>query len=76
MNKIKVYGTPGCSHCQSAKKYLDGKKIEYEYIDVNSDQESRKEIMKLGARSVPVITINDNVIIGFNSDKIDEALKT
>ena len=72
---IKIYGTRSCGHCKYAKNYLDGKKLSYEYIDVTESGPNRDEMFKIKEiRSVPIIIINDNVLIGFHPEKIDEAL--
>lgn len=73
--KIKLYGTKTCGHCKYAKNYLDGKKLEYEYVDVTEGGPNRDEMFSLtDVRSVPVILIDGKVLIGFHPEKIDEAL--
>ena len=43
---------------------------------MGKDQESAKEMIRIsGARSVPVITVGSEVIIGFDSARIDELYK-
>ena len=37
--KVKLYGSPMCSRCKSAKMMLDKRKIKYEYVEV-LDQKS------------------------------------
>jgi len=47
----------------------------YEEFDVGKDKEAAKEMIKIsGARSVPVIAIGEEVIIGFDAARIDAAL--
>jgi len=36
--KVKVFSTPTCPYCHMAKDYLKDKKVEFEDIDVSSDQ--------------------------------------
>lgn len=80
MKKIKVYSTPTCPHCIMLKQYLDNKGIAYEACDVSADQEKAEEmIKKTNQRRVPVVSItNENnkeeIIIGFDQEKLDEAL--
>jgi len=49
--------------------------VAYTDYDVGKDREKAKEmISKSGQMGVPVITINDEIIVGFNQGKIDELL--
>jgi len=42
---------------------------------VAEDKEARDEMIKLtNQRSVPVIVVDDQIIIGFDQQKIDQAL--
>lgn len=75
MAKVKVYSTNMCPWCRKAKEYLDGKKVEYEEVDVSADHDAAKEmIQKSGQRGVPVLDIDGQVIIGFDQQAIDKAL--
>lgn len=74
--KIKVYGTSTCHFCHAAKEYFKEKNIEFEDINVEEDQKAAKEMMdKSGQMGVPVIIIDDKIIIGFDKEKIEEVLK-
>lgn len=73
--KIIIYSTPTCPYCKKAKAYLQGKGIGYTDFDVSQNETAQKEMMeKSGTMSVPVIDIGGRVIVGFDKDKIDEAL--
>ena len=73
--KVTVFSTPTCPWCKVTKEYLDSHKVTYQDIDVSKDQESaRKMVMKSGQMGVPQIWIEDNVIVGFNKNAIDNAL--
>ena len=76
MPKVKLYSTPACVYCITLKKFLEEKKIEYQEIDISEDEEAGQEMIeKTGQMGVPVIEIDDQVIVGFDRDKIMEALK-
>ncbi|MBS1266745.1 MAG: putative Thioredoxin [Candidatus Woesearchaeota archaeon] len=76
MAKVKVFSTPTCPWCTKAKDYFKEKKIEFEAKNVAEDLEARKEMVeKSGQMGVPVIMIDDEVIVGFNKSKIDQLLK-
>jgi glutaredoxin len=58
-----------------AKQYLDENNIEYNDHDVSHDKESLMTMVKkTGQRGVPVIEIDDNIIIGFDKAKLNEQL--
>jgi glutaredoxin-like YruB-family protein len=76
MAKIIVYSTSTCPYCVMAKQWLKEKKVEFEDINVGTNQEKAKEmIQKSGQMGVPVLDINGEIIIGFDRTKIENALK-
>jgi len=55
--------------------YLSQKGISYVEHDVGKDKELVKEMMeKSGQLSVPVILVDDQVIVGFDKPKLEELL--
>jgi glutaredoxin len=58
-----------------AKDYFKANNIAYTEHDVASDMEQRKEMVKKsGQMGVPVIQIDNDLIVGFNKPKIVELL--
>jgi alkyl hydroperoxide reductase subunit F len=59
-----------------AKEFLSQKGVEYIAYDVTKDRDALKEMMEIsgGARSVPVISICNEVMVGFDSDRVQQAL--
>lgn len=75
MKKVTIYSTPTCHFCHMAKDYFTSKGIVFEDFDVSSDMEKRKEMIeKSGQMGVPVITIDDKLVVGFDKPKIMELL--
>ena len=73
--KVTVYSTPTCPYCKMAKDYLTKKGISFTDYDVIKDKEAAKEMIeKLGQRSVPDITIDDDIVVGFNQELLDKLL--
>jgi len=71
--KVVIYSTPTCPYCKRAKEYLSRKGISYTDIDVAQDREKAKEmIQKSGQMGVPVITIDNEVVVGFNQALLDK----
>jgi thioredoxin reductase (NADPH) len=61
--KIKVYGADWCSDCVTAKRFLDSKGVEFEYIDITDNQQAIKlvEGVNNGRRVIPTLMV-DGVI--------------
>ncbi len=58
-----------------AKDYFKANNIAYTEHDVAADMEQRKEMVKKsGQMGVPVIQIENDLIVGFNKPKIMELL--
>ena len=75
MPKVTVYSTPTCHFCHMAKDFFVSKGIVFEDFNVSTNLEKRKEMMdKSGQMGVPVIMIDDKLIVGFNKPKIIELL--
>ena len=73
--KVKIYSTPACPFCMMAKKFLKENNIDFEDIDVSTNQAKAQEmVQKSGQMAVPVIDIDGEIIVGFDKEKIRKAL--
>jgi glutaredoxin len=79
--KVKLYAISTCGWCKKTKNFLNENNIEYEFEDVDllegEDKErAREEVGRHNPRrSYPTIIIDDEVVIvGFDADKLKEAL--
>ena len=72
---VTIYSTPTCHFCQMTKEFLKEKGISYTDFNVASDIEKRQEmIQKSGQMGVPVIFVGDEMIIGFDQEKLVSSL--
>lgn len=69
-----IYTTNSCIYCIKAKNYLSEKKIEYVEKNIQEDSSAREELLSMGYRTVPVILLGEEEIVGFNKDKIDKII--
>jgi len=60
--------------CNQAKEYLSQKKVQFAEKDITKDPNALEELKKLGFMTTPVLVIDDSVIVGFDTAKIDSAL--
>ncbi len=73
--KIKIFTTPTWPYCHKLKEFLSEKGITYEESDVARDPQALDEMVKLsGKRAVPTIVIDNDVIVGFDRDKIEKKI--
>ena len=72
---IKVYSTNTCPWCDKVKNYLKSENIEFQELNVQDDMEAREEMIKKSKQmGVPVLDIDNNIIIGFDKPAILKAL--
>ena len=73
MTKITVYSTQNCPYCRMAKAFLEKHNVQYESLDVGNDTVAAQKMIDLsGQRGVPVIMVDDEVIVGFDSERLNE----
>ncbi len=73
--RVKIYTTSVCPYCRMAKEFLTQRGVEFEEVNVQENRGAALEmIQKTGQNGVPVIEINNKIIVGFNQEKIIEAL--
>jgi glutaredoxin-like YruB-family protein len=73
--KVKIYSTPTCPYCKMAKQFLKENNIQFEDVDVSSNQAAAQEmISKSGQMGVPVIDIDGQIVVGFDKAKIKQLL--
>ena len=69
--KIEIYSTPSCHFCQMTKEFLTEHNIPFIDYNVLEDLEKRKEmIAKSGQMGVPVIVIDEKVMVGYDHDEL------
>ncbi|GAB1455951.1 MAG: glutaredoxin domain-containing protein [Spirochaetia bacterium] len=73
---VAVYSTPSCSYCKLVKDWLKTKNIRFDDYNVASDPRRAEEMVrKSGQMGVPVTDVNGRIIIGFNTNELERALK-
>lgn len=74
-NKVTVYSTATCGYCKAAKAFLNENNVAFDEHDVGTDMEKRAEMVeKSGQMGVPVITVGDEVMVGFDEAKLAAAV--
>ena len=71
---IKVYGADWCSDCVTAKRFLDSKGVEFEYIDITDNQQAISLVEKInnGRRVIPTLMVDG---VSFTNPGINGLMK-
>lgn len=77
MGTVRVYFTDNCPYCKMVKAFLDKKHVAYQAINVGQDKVAAAEMVKIsGQYGVPVLTVDDQVVIGFDTPRLEELFGT
>ena len=75
MKPVTIYSTPTCHFCHMTKDYLTAHNVPFTDYDVAHDLAKRQEmIQKSGQMGVPVIYVGDELVMGFDEDRLRELL--
>jgi glutaredoxin-like protein NrdH len=78
--QVILYGLSTCVWCKKTKQLLDQMGVEYDFVEVDllpGDEKNRAtdEVKKLNPRcSFPTLAVNQQCIVGYDEQKIKEAL--
>jgi len=74
--EVKIYTTPACPYCKMAKEFLSKKGVPFTAYDVKNDKEALKEMKRIsgGVLRVPVISVCNEVMVGFDRGRLEQAL--
>jgi glutaredoxin 3 len=73
---VSIYTTPTCSYCRMAKDYFRQNGISFTEYNVASDMRKADEMVrKSGQMGVPVIDVHGKIIVGFNKEQVEKALR-
>jgi glutaredoxin 3 len=76
MSTVTIYSTPTCHFCHAAKDFFTANSVAFTDHNVAADLPRRQEmIQKSGQMGVPVIYVDDELIVGFDEDRLRELLK-
>ncbi len=71
---IKVYGADWCSDCVTAKRFLDSKGVEFEYIDITDNEQAIALVEQInnGKRVIPTLMVDG---VSFTNPGINGLMK-
>ena len=75
MATVTIYTTPSCTYCKMAKSFFQENSVAYTEKNVATDVEARNAmIQKSGQLGVPVIEVDNKIVIGFDKSRLAELL--
>lgn len=75
MKKVEIYSTPTCTYCHMAKDFFKSHNVAFTDYNVGADVDKRREMIeKSGQMGVPVISIDDKIMVGFDQSALATAL--
>lgn len=73
---ITVYTSPACGYCHMVKAYLQSKGLPFKERDITQDKEAMDWVANtVGQLATPVTDVDGEVILGFDRERIDSALR-
>ena len=73
--KVRVFSTNFCPYCNILKQFLKEHNIAFEDINVSEDKKAAEEmVLKSGQMGVPVAEIDEQIVVGFDKEKISNLL--
>ncbi len=80
-HKIMLYALSTCVWCRKMKELLDAQEVAYDYVYVDQCQGEERTAMTSRVRelnprgSYPTLQIDDEVVVGFDEDRVLELLQ-
>ncbi len=79
---VMLYALSTCAWCRRIKRFFSENEVEYDYVDVDllegeEKEQRRAELKALNPKGTyPTVVVDgDQVVIGFNKDRLREALE-
>ena len=74
---VKLYTTVNCPLCHSIAIWLKKQNITFTSYDIDKDAEAKTEMIeKSKQETVPVLTVDDKVMVGLNGDVLRSMFKS
>lgn len=75
MHKVTIYTTPSCVYCKMTKEFFAKNNVQYEEKNVAADVQARQDMLEKSQQlGVPVIEVDETIIIGFDKKNLEMAL--
>ncbi len=72
---VTLYSTTWCGYCKKVRNMFAHHDIPFKEIDVEKDPGAARAFQQVGGRGVPVVTIGDRIVHGFNYSRLRKLLE-
>lgn len=69
---FRVFWQPGCSSCVKVKEFLTHLGVPFESVNVLTDPNAMRDLEKLGAQSIPIVSYGDRFVFGQSLAQVAE----
>lgn len=71
-----LYVKNGCPYCKAAMEHLDKRQIEYDTVDVRTDEAAMNKLQKISGQSkTPTLDWDGDILADFGTEELDPFLK-
>ena len=72
---VVLYSTAWCGYCRKAREFFAANGIRYVEYDIEKNPAAFSEHRRPGGRGVPLITVGDDVVKGYNEPALRQLLR-
>lgn len=69
--RVTLFSAQWCGACRKAKAYMASHKIAFDEWDIDTSSYAQAKMKEFGAKSIPVILVGDQKMIGFTPEKFE-----
>ncbi len=73
--KVTVYTAEWCPWCHRVMEFLKDNKVGFTAKDVDDRKNAEEAMKKSGQAGIPVIDVDGQIVVGFDTAKLKELLK-
>jgi len=74
-HKVTIFTQPDCPPCHVVKLFMAERGVAFEERDITLDANAVRDLKeRYGSQSTPTVVIGDEVLIGFNPERINKML--
>jgi len=73
--EVVVYTQPGCGPCAAVKEFLASHGVDFVERDIRQDPSALADLRRVGALATPTVIVGDQVIVGFDAERLREVLR-
>lgn len=75
-HEVTIYTTPTCVYCKLTKEFFKQNKVDFKEVNVATDEQAAKKMIeKSGQMGVPVIEVDEKIIVGYDKEALKAALE-